>query len=210
LEVFNCQKWVGAAKKTKLSNIFGWFWVCSQRYRSMITVVYFISGFIASFGTIFLRKVATFFYARSPLWLQRKILWKKKKTTLLGTTWGRSFLATTSLLWDKLPHDCLLRAMDGWRDGWMTGRMDGKHRCVCIWWYILQNYNYKLHFQNLSMYHIPHVFSIALLVTREIATYNPPGARHAFPKQWHMHRGRGWFIYFCQGPMDGWRDPHPQ
>jgi hypothetical protein len=32
------------------------------------------------------------------------------------------------------------------------------HRCVCIWWYILQNYNYKLHFQNLSIYHIPHVF----------------------------------------------------
>ncbi len=32
------------------------------------------------------------------------------------------------------------------------------HMCVCIWWYILQNYNYKLHFQNLSIYHIPHVF----------------------------------------------------
>ncbi len=32
------------------------------------------------------------------------------------------------------------------------------HRCVCIWQYILQNYNYKLHFQNLSIYHIPHVF----------------------------------------------------
>ncbi len=31
------------------------------------------------------------------------------------------------------------------------------HMCVCIWWYILQNYNYKLHFQNLSIYHIPHV-----------------------------------------------------
>jgi hypothetical protein len=31
------------------------------------------------------------------------------------------------------------------------------HRCVCIWRYILQNYNYKLHFQNLSIYHIPHV-----------------------------------------------------
>jgi hypothetical protein len=32
------------------------------------------------------------------------------------------------------------------------------HRCVCIWQYILQNYNYKLHFQNLSIYHIPHIF----------------------------------------------------
>jgi hypothetical protein len=31
------------------------------------------------------------------------------------------------------------------------------HRCVYIWWYILQNYNHKLHFQNLSIYHIPHV-----------------------------------------------------
>jgi len=59
----------GHKKKTKLSNIFGWFWVCSQRYKSMIIVVYFISGFIASFSTIFLRKVATFFYGRSPLWL---------------------------------------------------------------------------------------------------------------------------------------------
>jgi hypothetical protein len=55
------------------------------------------------------------------------------------------------------------------------------HRCVCIWRYILQNYNYKLHFQNLSIYHIPHVFMgpwslkilmFALLVTREIATYS--------------------------------------
>jgi hypothetical protein len=36
--------------------------------------------------------------------------------------------------------------------------------CVCIWWYILQNYNYKLHFQNLSIYHILHV-SIGTLAT---------------------------------------------
>jgi hypothetical protein len=28
---------------------------------------------------------------------------------------------------------------------------------VCVYYYILQNYNYKLHFQNLSIYHIPHV-----------------------------------------------------
>ncbi len=46
------------------------------------------------------------------------------------------------------------------------GRPDGctmwtlclMHRCVCIWWYILQNYNYKLHFQNLSIYHIARFF----------------------------------------------------
>jgi hypothetical protein len=31
------------------------------------------------------------------------------------------------------------------------------HKCVCIWRYTLQNYNDKLHFQNLSIYHIPHV-----------------------------------------------------
>ncbi len=30
----------------------------------------------------------------------------KQKITLLGTIWGRSLLATTSLLWDKLSHDC--------------------------------------------------------------------------------------------------------
>jgi hypothetical protein len=32
------------------------------------------------------------------------------------------------------------------------------HRCVCIWRYILQNYNYILHFQNLSIYHIARFF----------------------------------------------------
>jgi hypothetical protein len=37
-------------------------------------------------------------------------------------------------------------------------------RCVCIWQYILQNYNYKLHFQNLSIYRIPHVFIGTLAV----------------------------------------------
>jgi hypothetical protein len=41
------------------------------------------------------------------------------------------------------------------------------HRCVCIWWYILQNYNYKLHFQNLSIYHIPHV-SIGTLAAENL------------------------------------------
>jgi hypothetical protein len=32
------------------------------------------------------------------------------------------------------------------------------HKCVCIWQYILQNYNYKLHFQNLCIYHIARFF----------------------------------------------------
>jgi len=57
------------------------------------------------------------------------------------------------------------------------------HRCVCIWRYILQNYNYKLHFQNLFIYHIPQyslgpwplkILMFALLVTYEIATYSWP------------------------------------
>ncbi len=41
------------------------------------------------------------------------------------------------------------------------------HRCVCIWRYILQNYNYKLHFQNLSTYHILHV-SIGTLAAENL------------------------------------------
>jgi hypothetical protein len=41
------------------------------------------------------------------------------------------------------------------------------HRCVCIWWYILQNYNYKLHFQNLFIYNIPHV-SMGTLATENL------------------------------------------
>ncbi len=49
------------------------------------------------------------------------------------------------------------------------------HKCVCIWWYILQNYNYKLHFQNLSIYHIPHV-SIRTLAVENLdvcTAYDP-------------------------------------
>jgi len=41
------------------------------------------------------------------------------------------------------------------------------HRCVCIWRYILQNYNYKLHFQNLFIYDIPHV-SIGTLAAENL------------------------------------------
>jgi hypothetical protein len=41
------------------------------------------------------------------------------------------------------------------------------HRCVCIWRYILQNYKYKLHFQNLSTYHILHV-SIGTLAAENL------------------------------------------
>jgi hypothetical protein len=97
------------------------------------------------------------------------------------------------------------------------------HRCVCIWQYILQNYNYKLHFQNLSIYHIPHV-SIGTLAAEnlDVCTACDPWDSNiqltmvkdqrsgpgmpAFPRQ------RG-LIYFCQSflpcmmpSMDGWRD----
>jgi hypothetical protein len=44
------------------------------------------------------------------------------------------------------------------------------HRCVCIWRYILQSYNYKLHFQNLFIYDIPHV-SIRTLATENLDVY---------------------------------------
>jgi len=88
------------------------------------------------------------------------------------------------------------------------------HRCVCIWRYILQNYNYKLHFQNLSIYHIPHVF-IRTLAAENLdvctacdpweATYSwywyqnlggapPPRARHVYPRQPHMRRRGDLFI----------------
>ncbi len=41
------------------------------------------------------------------------------------------------------------------------------HMCVCIWRYILQNYNYKPHFQNLSINHIPHA-SIGTLAAENL------------------------------------------
>jgi len=41
------------------------------------------------------------------------------------------------------------------------------HRCVYIWRYILQNYYYKLHFQNLFIYDILHV-SIGTLATENL------------------------------------------
>jgi hypothetical protein len=49
------------------------------------------------------------------------------------------------------------------------------HRCVCIRQYILQNYNYKLHFQNLFIYDILHV-SIGTLAAENLdvcTTYDP-------------------------------------
>ncbi len=72
------------------------------------------------------------------------------------------------------------------------------HRCVCIWLYILQNYKYKLHFQNLSIYHIPHV-SIEAFVPKkkEIAA-----------------AGGGWGVTeylqldWMGDGMDGWKKLH--
>jgi len=87
------------------------------------------------------------------------------------------------------------------------------HRCVCIWRYILQNYNYKLHFQNLCIYHILHVFigtlaaenldvctacdlwdsNIQLILISKSWGCPPFEAGHAFLGQRHMCRG-GLFI----------------
>ncbi len=126
--------------------------------------------------------------------------------------------------------------------------------CVCIWWYILQNYNYKLHFQNLYIYHILHVsigtlaienldvctacdpwdsnIQLTMIKDRRRQIYPNivqcwvccwywyqnlggalPEAGHAFPRQRHLRRGAGGFIYFCHGfllcmmpSMDGWWD----
>jgi hypothetical protein len=54
---------------------------------------------------------------------------------------------------------------------WMASYMEENpklmHRCVFIWWYILKNYNYKLHFQNLFIYHILHVV-IGTLATENL------------------------------------------
>jgi hypothetical protein len=102
------------------------------------------------------------------------------------------------------------------------------HRCVCIWRYILWNYNYKLHFQNLFIYHIPHV-SIGTLAAENLdvcTACDPgdsniqltmvndrrPGPGMPFPHSNTCTKG-GVGIYFCQGflpcmmpSMDGWRD----
>jgi hypothetical protein len=95
---------------------------------------------------------------------------------------------------------------------------------VCVY---LKNYNYKLHFQNLSIYHIPHV-SIGTLAPEnlDVCTDCDPWDGNI---QLTMVKDRrpgpgmpfldsdtfaeGGVIYFCQGflpymmPfMDGWRD----
>jgi hypothetical protein len=86
------------------------------------------------------------------------------------------------------------------------------HRCVCIWRYILQNYNYKLHFQDLSIYHIPHV-STGTLATENLDVCTAcdlwdtadhgrrleTGAGHAFPRQRHMRRKGGGVYLFLPG-----------
>ncbi len=68
-----------------------------------------------------------------------------------------------------------------WMHGWMVhfcliefpykstslNLVPNAHVCVCIWRYILQNYNYKLHFQNLSIFHIPYV-SIGTLAAENL------------------------------------------
>jgi hypothetical protein len=50
------------------------------------------------------------------------------------------------------------------------------HKCVCIWQYILQNYNYKLHFQN-SLSSFPQVLL-------------PRPFHFMLPWKWTMHPGQ--------------------
>jgi hypothetical protein len=97
------------------------------------------------------------------------------------------------------------------------------HRCVCIWWYILQNYNYNLHFhvsigtlaaENLNVCTAcdPWDSNIQLTMGKDwrqqlyvgfvadidikilgVPPLPSPGAGHAFDRQQHMRR-RGLFI----------------
>ncbi len=67
------------------------------------------------------------------------------------------------------------------------------HRCVCIWGYILQNYNYKLHFQSLSIYHIPHVF-IGTLATENLDVCTACDSWYS-NIQLTMVKDRRWQIY---------------
>jgi hypothetical protein len=104
---------------------------------------------------------------------------------------------------------------------------------VCIWRYILQNYNYKLHFQNLSIYHILHI-SIGTLVVENLdvcTTCDLASICWVCCWYWYQNLGGapprpsmpfldsdtcvegGRVIYFCHGffpcmmpSMDGWRD----
>ncbi len=41
-----------------------------------------------------------------------------------GNHVGQAFCGCVAL-WDQLPHDCFLHAMDGWRDEWMDDETNG-------------------------------------------------------------------------------------
>jgi hypothetical protein len=88
---------------------------------------------------------------------------------------------------------------------------------VCVWRYILQNYNYKLHFQNLSTYHIPHV-SIETLAAENLDVCTAcdrwdsniqltmvkdrrpgPGMPFLYIDTCAEGEAGGGVIYFCQG-----------
>jgi hypothetical protein len=111
----------------------------------------------------------------------------------------------------KLPKASILNFT--WHIHWLVWTPCLMHRCVCIWRYILHNYNYKLTFSK-PLYTTFRMYSsglwplkilmFALLVTREIATYSwywyqnfegPPPARHAFLRQRHMRKGEGGYLF---------------
>jgi len=98
------------------------------------------------------------------------------------------FFATSHLYSIHSPPRRSKQTMTRWMDDRMNGRMDVwisclMHKCVCIWRYILQNYNYKLHsktflYMTFRMYPsrpwLLKILMFALLVTHEITTYSWP------------------------------------
>jgi hypothetical protein len=98
-----------------------------------------------------------------------------------GVTWGNTIqpYTRTSQVWPEAIPTSLIIPVPFWFGTWGKYKVYTclieplvwtwclMHRCVCIWQYILQNYNYKLHFQNLSTYHISHV-SIGTLAAENL------------------------------------------
>jgi hypothetical protein len=94
----------------------------------------------------------------------KNICKKTRKTcTELSSMWGGGYLAALIGTISGIVCHVHLYIYIVWTPCLM-------HRCGCIWQYILQNYNYKLHFQNLSIYHIPHVF-IGTLATENLVGF---------------------------------------
>ncbi len=94
------------------------------------------------------------------------------------------------------------------------------HRCVCIWRYILQNYNYILHvfIKTLAAENLDVCTACDPWYSYWYWYQNlggaPLGAGHAFPRHRHMRR-RGGYLFMprfsslydaIHGSMTGWMD----